>query len=324
MKQGKKMADFNVVKAGVLSLIQDAGRIEQAKYGITSGGVADKQAYYWLNRLLQHDSDLPCVEVTFGGLELSVNVSQIICVTGADLPLFINGQQKRTWCNHKVKAGDTIKIGMARSGVRSYLGVHQGFKVANVFGSASTVVREKLGGIEGRALIAGDSLDVNLVSEDLSRTLLFALGTEDIPRYSSSVVLRVIPGYQYKQFTAEALCSFYNEPFTVSKQWDRMGYRLAGCRIAIPERDIISEGITYGAIQVPPDGQPIILLNDRQTLGGYPKIGSVLSIDTYKLAQCSQGATIHFEAISPELAIKLVRQFKERNENIALKHIAAV
>ncbi len=318
------MTGFMVKKAGVLSLIQDQGRVGQSHLGLTQGGVADGHAYYWLNRLLDNAATAPCIEITMGGLKLKSQVAQIICVTGGACPLFINGKRKQTWCNHFVQVGDEIEIGYTQSGLRAYLGVRHGFQIPVQFGSSSTVVREGVGGINGTALKVGDKLPCRNLKQPQSATALFALGQKDIPRYEESLNLRVVIGYQYPQFSIEQQQLFFDSEFTVSNQSDRMGYRLSGPSITPPEIALASEGISYGAIQIPPDGQPIILLNDRQTLGGYPKIGSVLSLDAYRLSQCAQGTKITFSAITAEQAIDELHKQRKRDDSIQLKRVNSV
>jgi allophanate hydrolase subunit 2 len=147
----------------------------------------------------------------------------------------------------------------------------------------------------------------------------WALPMEQIPRYGAAVTLRVVAGYQESEFSAGALGMFYGSTFQVSPRSDRMGYRLEGNAVAAPAGERLSEGIAYGAVQVPPDGQPIVLLNDRQTIGGYPKLGTVLSPDCWKLAQCVPGATVRFEVISLESAQALVEEAKRARDTTVLK-----
>ncbi|WP_286263153.1 biotin-dependent carboxyltransferase family protein [Thalassotalea atypica] len=316
---------FKVVHPGVHSLIQDNGRVGFAHLGVTTGGVADKQAYYWLNRMLQNEQNAACIEITFGGLKLHSLCEQVICLTGADMPLTINGQLQRNWCSHQVKSGDVIAVGYAKSGLRSYFGVHRGFKFEPQFGSCSTVVREQLGGLNGQALKVGDELGCDLLStitngeKKTTHVKCFALGVMDIPRYHQTVTIRVVLGYQYQAFEKNERDVFFNNEYLVSKQFDRMGYRLHGVQIHSNVQALKSEGICYGAIQIPPDGQPIILLNDRQTLGGYPKLGSIFSLDGDKLAQCGQGAKINFVEITAEHAKQLLIEAQSQRQSIQLK-----
>tara|TARA_R110000751_G_scaffold116604_2_gene216593 strand:- start:395877 stop:396833 length:957 start_codon:yes stop_codon:yes gene_type:complete len=285
---------FKVLHPGILSTVQDLGRYGQSHLGLTSGGPADMQAYLWANRLLNNPENCPVLEVNFGGLKLIATTATTIAVTGAKAPLTINGQVKEIWRSHHVNADDEIEIGYATEGCRVYLAVFEGFVVEPQFSSVSTVIREKVGGVNGEALKAEDVL----FYKPTPRQTLYALKTKDIPRYENTLTLHVVTGYQYALFDRVELAKFFCNEYQVSAQCDRMGYRLNGPAIQSGISQLLSEGICKGAIQIPPDGQPIILSVDRQTIGGYPKLGSVLSLDLDLVMQANQGAKIHFEPIS--------------------------
>ncbi len=290
---------LTIIHPGMLTLVQDLGRYGQAHLGLTSGGPADKLAFLWANRLLGNHANAAMLELTFGGLKLRVNIDSTICVTGAKLAVSINGREQSMWATHRVKAGDEIEFGYTSQGVRAYFAIQGGLLVDKQFSSCSTVVREGLGGIDGAALKSGDTLPA---TQNKAQNQSCYLAAEDIPQYSNSVLLKVILGYQYQDFSRLQQQRFFSSKYQVSKQWDRMGYRLTGPAIKTEKNKMLSEGIALGAIQIPADGQPIVLMQDRQTIGGYPKIGSVFSNDLSKLAQCGQGATINFEPISIECA----------------------
>ena len=290
---------FRVLHPGMLSLLQDSGRFGQAKLGLTSGGPTDKLAFDWLNRLLNNTNNATCIEVSFGGLIVQAQTDTVICLTGAKMDLKINGQKQAMWTTHRVYQGQTIELGFAEQGVKAYLGVAGGFIVSPQFSSTSTVIREKIGGLNGGSLQKGDVLDCTSGGHfQYQRHLL----EQDTPQYSQEIRLRVIPGYQQRLFSRLQQRRFFSGRYQVSKQWDRMGYRLEGPAVECKQRSMLSEGIALGAVQIPPDGQPIVLMHDRQTIGGYPKIGSVLSLDLSRLSQCSQGASIYFEPISMDAA----------------------
>ncbi len=200
-------------------------------------------------------------------------------------------------------AGDIIRVGFATSGCRSYLGVAAGFAIEPSFGSTATVVREHIGGLRGERLQVGDQLPCATVTA----CKRYYLGERDRPRYQNTLTVRVIPGYQQRHFSRAAQRRFFGSTFHVSERCDRMGYRLEGPAIACDIDGILSEGICFGAIQIPPDGQPIVLLNDRQTIGGYPKIGAALSLDAARLSQLVPGCSVHFAAITPHTAHKALR-----------------
>lgn len=309
---------FAVVHPGILTTFQDLGRFGQSHLGLTSGGPADMQAYLWANRLLHNPENCPVLEVNFGGLKLIAKAATTIAVTGATAPLTINGDVKETWRSHRINADDEIEIGYASAGCRTYLGVCEGFVVKPQFNSVSTVIREKVGGFNGGPLTAGDVL----FYKPTPKQTLYALDTKDIPRYVNSLRLQVVTGYQHALFDPVALAKFFASEYQVSAQCDRMGYRVIGPAVQSGMSQLLSEGICKGAIQIPPDGQPIILSVDRQTIGGYPKLGSVLSLDLDVLMQASQGATIHFEPISIHDARSLLHLAKEKYTETKLIKIA--
>lgn len=285
---------FRVTQAGILSLLQDSGRIGQHRIGLTTGGPLDPDAFAWCNRLLQNPAGSTAIEISFGGLQLEAQVDTFICVTGALMPLRINKVAKDLWHVHRVKAGDIIALEFSEEGTRSYLGVADGFQITPSFGSTATVMRESIGGLNGDKLQVNDNLACSVTEQ---RRQLY-LTRNHQPRYQNIATVRVIPGYQQTHFSRLQQRLFFSHAYTVSKRCDRMGYRLEGPPISCEIEGILSEGICYGAIQIPADGQPIVLLNDRQTIGGYPKIGSALSIDAAHLAQLKPGGTVHFAPIS--------------------------
>ena len=292
------MSGFKVIAPGVLSLIQDLGRFGKGTLGLTNGGPLDPSSAFWANRLLQNDANASLIECTVGGLRLQAQVASYIAVTGAELPLTINGKAAALWTTLAVRAGDIIELGMASKGLRAYIAVAGGFSVTPQFGSTATVLREQIGGLNGSKLQAGDMLQAAAIT-GLSKISLPAAYR---PQFNKVLTLRLIEGYQAAQFSDVERQRFYLNPYHVTPQADRMGYKLSGSAISCQQRKLLSEGICYGAAQIPPDGQPIVLLNDRQTLGGYPKIGSVLSLDGALLAQAGAGTEVYFTPVTVELA----------------------
>jgi biotin-dependent carboxylase-like uncharacterized protein len=286
---------MEVIQPGVLSLLQDRGRFGQHRIGLTNGGPLDPEAFHYCNRLLANAPGSTAVEISFGGARFRAAVDTFVCVTGADMPLTINGVGKPLWTVHPVRAGDEIALDFAVRGCRSYLGVAEGFQIAPSFGSTATVTREHIGGLKGDKLHSGDLLPCPAVTQ---RRCLYLPASRQ-PRYQDMVTVRVIPGYQQAHFSRLQQRRFFSHAYTVSDRCDRMGYRLEGAAIACDIDGILSEGICFGAIQIPADGQPIVLLNDRQTIGGYPKIGSALSLDAARLSQLRPGGTVHFAPVSP-------------------------
>ena len=292
------MSGFNVIAPGVLSLLQDNGRFGQSALGLTTGGPMDALSAAWANRLLANDNNATLIECSVGGVQLCCETQSYIAVTGANLPLSINGRAVEQWAVHQVQAGDVIELGMVTKGLRAYIAVAGGFNVAPQFGSTATVLREGIGGLNGNKLQAGDKLAAQTVNKRQRQRL----PARYRPLFNQTLTLRLIEGYQASSFSATERQRFYLNSYQVTPQADRMGYKLKGAAIQCQQTQLLSEGICYGAVQIPPDGQPIVLLNDRQTLGGYPKIGTVLSLDCALLAQAGAGTTVFFTPISPEQA----------------------
>ena len=308
------MSGFIVKQPGLLTLIQDKGRFGAHNLGLTNGGPLDALAFDWANRLLGNEGNATCLEISFGGLTLESEIDTAIVVTGAEMPVKINAESISQWQTYPVKKGDTIELGYAISGTRTYLAVAGGFTIFPSFGSSATVVREKVGGLNGDKLQASDQLACK--AHTLSQH--YRLAGEDQPQYSDGAILRVVLGYQQDAFDIIEKQRFFSSRYQVTDRSNRMGFRLEGEAIKSDIVGMLSEGICHGAIQIPADGQPIVLMNDRQTIGGYPKIGSVIPLDTAKLAQLSPEASIQFEAISPEYAHNLYWLAKSRFERTEL------
>ncbi|KJZ15603.1 allophanate hydrolase [Marinomonas sp. S3726] len=308
------MNTFKVINPGVMSLLQDAGRFGQHNIGLTVGGPMDPFAFTWANRLCQNEVGATSIETTIGGLQLEAMTDTQIAITGAETQVKVNNQEQPMWQTLNIKAGDKIKLGFASQGARIYLAVAGGFDVEAQFGSTATVVREGIGGLTGAASSGkGLAKEDILASHDVTTISPLAMPKLAIPNYDAECVLHTVLGYQEASFSRVDKASFFSCEYTVSERADRMGYRMLGPAIHSSTSAMLSEGICHGAIQVPADGQPIVLLNDRQTIGGYPKIGSVMARDTAKLAQLTQGKKLRFEPVSIEDAhgINQIQKYKE-------------
>lgn len=286
-------ACIQVIKPGQLSLIQDFGRFGLSHIGITQSGPVDDYAYSWGNHLLGNNINAPTLEITLGQAEFEILHPCQMAITGGDLNATLDGTQLTNWCTFSARKGQRLKFALPRNGLRAYLAIRGGFIVDPHLGSVSAVGKEKLGGLhhDGRALQKGDRLGFHPHSMD-KKPLQMTFRLK--PDYDLPLRLRVIESYQNSSFDKESLNTFFMRTYTVSQHADRMGYRLSGPAVTPPSEPILSEGIALGAIQIPPDGQPIILLNDRQTLGGYPKIGCVAKIDLPRLAQAKPGQSVRF------------------------------
>ncbi|WP_263080983.1 biotin-dependent carboxyltransferase family protein [Endozoicomonas sp. Mp262] len=283
---------LRIIEPGPLSLIQDLGRYGYQHIGVSPGGPMDEQAFLWANKLLANQSNDAQIEINLGMFRCEFLAQTTIAITGADMAAELNGVVIKPWQSYSVKPGDTLSFKGSQNGLRVYLAVRGGFEVPEILGSCSTVARDQLGGLheDGSKLRAGDCLNYTASDPMLTRQVPEVF----IPDYSQDITLEVIPGYQYEWFDKHERYRFFNAAYTLSQQIDRMGYRLSGEAIGCREQGLISEGIALGAIQIPADGQPIILMRDRQTIGGYPKIGCVKIKDLSPLAQCIPGATIRF------------------------------
>lgn len=314
------MSGLLIHNPGILSLLQDNGRIGKHHLGLTTGGPLDPEAFHWANRLCGNEPGSTALELSVGGLKLEAQQPVKIAVTGAVATLKINGEIVQQWCTHLLNSGDFLEIGYASEGLRQYLAIAGGFQVIPQFGSTATVLREEIGGLSGKRIQAGDILECLPLQSSRSAFL----PEDQQPSYHTEVTLRLILGYQHQLFTQKNIDRFFSSTYEVTRNSDRMGYRLHGQAIQSEVRGILSEGICLGAVQIPSDGQPIVLLNDRQTIGGYPKIGSVINLDLGRLAQLPPGGKVRFEQISLEHAEKLSRTARQKFSNTELKLIGSL
>jgi len=296
---------FKVIKAGIFATLQDRGRFSFTHLGVTNSGVMDEYATLTAHQLLNNDLNDNILEITFSNVELQANDTTTICITGASCKFTINDEQKSTWQTHKIQKGDTVRIGKILEGQRVYLAVKNGFDIPKEFGSNSTTIKESLGGISGVQIKNNDILPY----AKYDGKIINRWKEEHIPKYSSELTLRVLLSYQENSFSVTEKEKFFNSTYTVTPDFNRMACKLKGEAIESSLDGIISEAITFGSIQIPKDGQPIILLKERQTIGGYPKIGSVLSIDCFKLAQMKIGSTIKFKEIDITTAQEKLKDF---------------
>ncbi|ABM05232.1 urea amidolyase related protein [Psychromonas ingrahamii 37] len=294
------MSKLKVIQPGMLSLIQDVGRFGVAQLGLSQGGPIDLHAYCWANHLLANSMHCPVLEITLGQASFTAQEDTMVALTGANMMATLDGVAHKNWCSFQIKKGQTLKLGFAQTGLRAYLAIAGGFAAQKIFGSSATVMRNKLGGLakdddslaRGNKIAAGQLLTAASINQH--RTVCRSVPKHFIPDYADTIEIGVLPSYQVERFPQLQRDRFFQSSFAVSPQSDRMGVRLTGAAIKCDTAGIISEGIALGAIQIPPDGQPIILLNDRQTLGGYPKIGCVSRLDLPKIAQARAGSVIRF------------------------------
>ncbi|MAT50241.1 MAG: allophanate hydrolase [Porticoccaceae bacterium] len=303
---------LEVIAPGPQSLLQDSGRRGQWHLGITSAGPMDRLSFDWANRLAGNPPGLTALEVTFGGLRMVAHHSVQLVVTGPQAPITVNQRPASQWQLLALKPGDRIDIGYTREGCRLYVAVPGGFHATSAFGSSSTVVREGLGGLDGRPLLSGDRLKV--ANEHRHRSFFLPLELRPVYAPGDGAALRVIPCLQARILGRSWRRKFFAARYRVASESDRMGIRLEGEPLDHGIARLLSEAVTPGAIQITPDGQPIIMMRDHQTIGGYPKLGTLLSLDCDRLAQYPSGAEVCFIPITPGRALALLRQTKRRFE----------
>jgi biotin-dependent carboxylase-like uncharacterized protein len=267
----------------------------------------DRYAYRVANLLVGNKTSAAVIEMTILGAAFKFDKDQLIANCGADMQAKLDGVSVANWSSFMVKSGSELKFEYAEAGCRTYLAVRGGIDVPSVLGSRSTYTRAKVGGLQGRALRQGDILAVGEDAESEARPR--ALDSLYIPQYSQSVSLRVLLGPQDNMFPSEAIATFFQSQYTVTDEADRMGYRLEGAKIShIGKADIISDALCLGAIQIPAHGMPIIMMADRQTTGGYAKIGTVIGPDLKKLAQAKPGDVVRFEQVEEAAAVEALRE----------------
>ncbi len=310
------MTGIRVVDPGLLTTVQDLGRIGHQREGMVVAGAMDPISLQMANILVGNPRDTASLEITLLGPKLEFTIDTVIAITGADLQPRIDGQPVPTWCGLAVKKGNILEFGGIKSGCRSYLAISGGFELAQVMGSSSTYLRGQLGGFQGRALQKGDFLPIKSpIIDPISFRPRWYFNQ---PVYSREKEVRVIRGPEFERFTPAGITTFYSAKYEVTSLSDRMGYRLKGPKIESQAgSDIISDAIPFGGIQVPADGMPIILMADRQTTGGYTRIGTVISVDLPLISQSKPGDLLRFCQVSVEEAQELYLQMEKVLESLS-------
>jgi biotin-dependent carboxylase-like uncharacterized protein len=293
------MSALTVKSSTPLCLLQDVGRFGVRHLGVTQGGALDWVSMSWANKLLNNALNAAVIEVTLGGLTLLAESDCCLALAGADLGAVLDDRPIAPWRSFFVRKGQQLRFTRPITGARAYLAAPGGFAAVDVLGSCATVAREGLGGLEGsgKALVEGDQLTYSGASFQLH-----ALPDHLIPDVSDQRPLDVVLGAQIGQFSGLSLFDAFNSDWTLDSRADRMGMRLLGPELVYQGQPMISEGIPLGAIQVPPDGQPIILLNDRQTIGGYPRLGALTPMSLARLAQKLPGSVVRMRAVVQDVA----------------------
>jgi biotin-dependent carboxylase-like uncharacterized protein len=287
---------FKVLKASFLSTIQDYGRYGYTRYGLGQSGALDVHAYSWANYILKNKFNDAVVEISFAGVELRARVDTFIAVTGGDFSFKINGELAPIWQGIKVSNGDSLTWEKPKTGMRTYLAVKGGFDTPEYFGSRSVNLRENI----GAKLSDGDELPCGISPH----ANCFTMPAKYIPDYSRDITVRLLPAYQYSQVNDIQKALFFSEIYSVTADSDRTGCRLGGMPVHLEKPELISEGVSYGSVEISPDGLPIIILKDGPTIGGYPKIGTAFSLDLAQLAQRKGNSKVKFDLMNIEDAQK--------------------
>ncbi len=289
---------LEVTKANFLALFIDRGRTQQQSMGLTQSGPMDEYAFLWANKLLGNELNAACIEISFGKFSLKARQRCQVAITGANLKVQLNQQALQNWETIGLKVGDELVFDSPQmQGTRAYLAIKGGFECPKPFNSACTVKRENLGGFDrGGALKVGDKLS-SCIPQAQHQMVNISVYPDLIRSYNNqeTITCRFIPACQWPLFSCQEQQRFLQQEYRISSESDRMGFRLQGEKINTFSEGIISEGIALGAIQIPPDGQPIVLMRDRQTIGGYPKLGVVLSTDIEKIGQAMPGQKVQFQ-----------------------------
>lgn len=301
--QGEEL--FFVKKPGLLTTFQDMGRTGYQRFGVPVSGAMDQLSMQVANILVGNKRDMACMEVTFIGPELEVCTKQpvLMAITGADLEPKINGDKMSMWHAFYIRKGDVLSFGKHHSGVRAYIAVSGGYDIPFIFDSQSTDIQSGFGKqLEKSTYIKGYLH--NHARRTGSSTEQVGLHHDVIPVYKKDVTLSIIEGPHIHSFTDEGYRLFYEQIFTVDTASNRMGYRLSSDKEVTHNKDseIWSDAVPFGAIQIPKNGLPIILMADRQTTGGYPRMGTVVSTDLEKIAQLPPHGTVKFRKVSIEEA----------------------
>lgn len=303
-----------VEKGGLLTTVQDEGRFGYQAFGVSTSGAMDSHAFHIANLLVGNPMTEGALEMTFIGPVIRFTRDNIIAITGGDLSPMLDGCPFPMYQAVLVKEGQKLSFGGMKNGCRGYIAFAGGLDIPLVMGSKSTLLRNKLGGIEGRKLETGDKIEFSSPKTKLSNMSKRKVQAEIYP--DKEIVLRVVLGPQDDEFTEAGIRSFFWNSGTITNEFDRMGCRIE--REPIEHKgdgNINTDGISLGSIQVPANGKPIIMLADRQSTGGYAKIGTVISVDLPKIAQSQPGFKVRFIQVGLKLAQDLyLREWKRMKE----------
>ena len=294
------MSRLSIEASTPLCLLQDAGRFGVRHLGVTQGGGLDWRSMSWANWLLGNALDAPVIEITLGGFTVVAEDDCVLALAGADLGAQLDGEPLTPWRSFRLHKGQRLQFTQPLLGARTYLAAPGGFDAPKVLGSSATVVREELGGLDGMGRALGKGAGLSYSGNSLM--LLRELTADQRPDLNLEAPLDLVLGAQIGEFSGQSLFDAFNSAWSLDSRADRMGIRLLGTALQYQGKPMISEGIPLGAVQVPPDGQPIVLLNDRQTIGGYPRLGALTPLALARLAQCLPGARVRLRPVVQDVA----------------------
>ncbi|MDD7217789.1 MAG: biotin-dependent carboxyltransferase family protein [Oscillospiraceae bacterium] len=319
---------MHIISPGMLTTVQDLGRRGYMASGFQQGGAMDQFAARAANILLDNSESDGVLEMTLLGVKAYFDEDNVIAITGAEFVPTVTdsetGEVTELPINRavRVKKGDVLDCGSAKSGLRGYLAVAGGFDIAPVMGSMSTNLKCKVGGFDGRKLKSGDVLSLRYPQSDLYGMTSRVFESEK--QKNGTVTVHVIPGPQDDYFSDKGKNIFYSETYSVTGDSDRMGIKLDGTPVeSIDGVDIISDGIVAGSVQIPSSGKPIIMMADRQTTGGYAKIATVITSDLPLLAQLRPGGSLRFERVDLQYAVKRIKQDNKLLKKLQYKILRA-
>jgi antagonist of KipI len=303
------MSLIEVRAPGLLTTVQDLGREGFGPMGVSPSGAADAVALRIGNRLVGNAEGAAGLEMTLLGGTFFFREAAVVALTGSDFAPTLDQERVETWSSVEIRAGQTLQLGPTQAGARCYLCVRGGIDVKSFLGSASTHLLSGLGGFEGRALRKGDVLKLGRARESFRTFRKRDLARRALEGLAPRKVLRVTVGPQSDWFSKEARKIFYESAYRVAEESNRMGLRLEGAAIALAAGgEMISEGVSLGAVQITAGGLPIILFVEQQTTGGYPKIANVISADMSSLGQLRPRDEIRFEPVEMETAQALLAE----------------
>jgi len=299
------MPFLRVLSPGFLTTVQDLGRRELSHLGVSPAGAADDVALRLGNLLVENEPGAAALEMTLVGGSFRFESETVIALTGSDFQAMLDGEPVSPWTSFLVRSGQVLRCGPTKSGARCYLCILGGIDVPRVLGSASTHLMTGLGGLGGRSLLKGDIVSYGLGNSGSFRPRRLEKRVMD--RLAGRNRLRVTVGPEADLFSDGAIDVFTSSPYMVTEEANRMGLRLAGAPLKrLQAIEMITEGVSLGAVQVTHDGEPIILFVDHQTTGGYPKIANIASVDVRLVGQLRPRDEVRFELITIERALSLL------------------